>query len=100
MIGMFFTASIHNIDVEIKLSLASTSLHGTAASINQHPPYGSLGITREVLPLGDSRSKLQELPNWYTDIIPFYLPNDIIVPELIKSNPPVITSDKLCMGHL
>ena len=100
MIGMFFTASIHNIDVEIKSSLASTSLHDTAASINQHPPYGSLGITREVLPLGDSRSKLQELSNWYTDVIPFHLPNDIIVPELIKSNPPVITSDKLCMGHL
>ena len=53
-----------------------------------------------MLPLDDSGNKLQELPNWYTDVIPFHLPNDIIVPELIKSNPPAITSDKLCMDQL
>ena len=48
-----------------------------------------------MLPVDDSGTKLQELPNWYTDVIPFHLPNDIIVP-----NPPVITSDKLCMDQL
>ena len=99
MIGMFSTASIYNIDVEIKSSLASTSLHGTAASINQHHRDGSLGISREVFPLDDSGTKLQELPNWYTDVISFHLPKDIIVPELIKSNPLVITSDKICMDQ-
>ena len=46
-------------------------------------------------PLDESGTKLQELPNWYTDIVPFHLPNDIIVP-----NPPVITSDELCMDQL
>ena len=48
-----------------------------------------------MLSVDDSGTKLQELPNWYTDVIPFHLPNDIIVP-----NPPVITSDKLCMDQL
>ena len=100
MIGMFSTESIDNIDVEIKPSLASTSLHGAAAFINQHPRDGSLEICREVLPLDDSDTKLQELPNWYTFVIPFHLSNDIIILELIKSNPPMITSDKLCMDQL
>ena len=100
MIGMFPTASIDNINAEIKSSLASTSLHGTAAPINQHHQDGSLGISREVFPLDDSGTKLQEPPNWYTDVIPFHLQNDITVPELIKSNPLVITSDKLCMDQL
>ena len=84
MIGMFSTASIDNIDIEINLSLASTSLHGTDAFINQHPQDGSLGISREVLLLDDSGTKLQELPNWYTDVIPFHLPNNIIAPELMN----------------
>ena len=55
---------------------------------------GVLG-SREVSPLDESGTKLQELPNWYTDIVPFHLRNDIIVP-----NPPVITSDELCMDQL
>ena len=84
MIGMLSTASIDNIDIEINLSLASTSLHGTVAFINQHPQDGSLGISREVLLLDDSGTKLQELPNWYTDVIPFHLPNNIIAPELMN----------------
>ena len=77
---MFSTVSIDNIDVEIKSSLASTSLHVPAASFNQHHRDGSLGISREVFPSDDTGTKLQELPNCYTDVIPFYLPNDIIVP--------------------
>ena len=97
---MFSTASIDNIDIEIKSLLASIFLHGTAASINHHPQDGSLGISREVLPLDDSGTKLQELPDCYTDVIPFHLLNDIIVPELMKSNPPMIRSDKLCMDQL
>ena len=35
--GVFSTSSVDNIDVEIQSSLSTTSLHGTAASINQHP---------------------------------------------------------------
>ena len=35
-LGVFSTASAHNIDVEIQSSLSTTSLHGAAASINQH----------------------------------------------------------------
>ena len=48
MIGMFSTGSVDNIDIVIKSSLASTSLHGTVASINQHPRDGSLGKPRSV----------------------------------------------------
>ena len=49
MIGMFSTGSVDNIDIEIKSLLASTSLHGTVASINQHPRDGSLGKLRSVV---------------------------------------------------
>ena len=62
MIGMFSTASIDNINVEIKSSLASTSLHGTAAPINQHHQDGSLGISREVFPLDDSGISYKNRP--------------------------------------
>ena len=51
---LFSTASINNIDLEIKPSLATTFLHGTAASINQHPTYCHLGADRQVLPLSDT----------------------------------------------
>ena len=36
-LGVFSTASVHNIDVDIQSSLSTPSLDGTAASINQHP---------------------------------------------------------------
>ena len=35
-LGVFSTASVDNIDAEIQSSLSTTSLHGTAAPINQH----------------------------------------------------------------
>ena len=75
-VGLFSTASIDNIDLEIKSSLVTTSIHGTAASINQHSTDCHLGTDREVLPLSDSRKELQDLPQWYTVVVPFQSPND------------------------
>ena len=46
--GLFCTASVDNIDVSTKSSTALTSLHGTAASINQHPKIGNLGMSRVI----------------------------------------------------
>ena len=44
--GLFSTASVDNIDVATKSSSAVTSLHGTAASINQHMSSENQGQVR------------------------------------------------------
>ena len=46
-LGVFSTASGHNIDVEIQSSLSTTSLHGAAASINQHSTEHNQGQPSE-----------------------------------------------------
>ena len=50
-LGVFSTASVDNIDVERQSSLSTTSLHGTAASINQHPTEHNQGQPREKIML-------------------------------------------------
>ena len=71
-LGVFSTASVDNIDIEIQSSL-STSLHGTAASINQHPGEHNQGQPTEKIMLNQNVLKLRPLPGWYTEIKPFHL---------------------------
>ena len=83
-LGVFSTASVDNIDVEIQSSLSTTSLHGTAASINQHPTEHNQGQPREKITLNQNVLKLRRLPDWYTEIKPFHLPNDVSISHCTK----------------
>ena len=83
-LGVFSTASVDNIDVEIQSSLSITSLHGTAASINQHPTAHNQGQPREKIMLNQNVLKLRRLPAWYTEIKPFHLPNDVSISHCTK----------------
>ena len=77
-LGVFCTASVDNIDVDIKAS--NTSMHGTAASINQHPTVDQEGCARECIKFSANTSKLMHLPDWYTEVPPYHLPNDTSLP--------------------
>ena len=79
--GIFSTASIDNIDIDTTAALCTTSLHGTAASINQHPTEINQGTQREVPVILKKSESLKELPIWYTEVSPFHLPNEMITPE-------------------
>ena len=89
-LGVFSTASVDNIDVEIQSSLSTSSLHGTAASINQHPTEHNQGEPREKIMLKQNVLKLRRLPDWYTEIKLFHLPNDVSISGCTKP----ITSKK------
>ena len=78
-LGVFSTASVDNIDVEIQSSLSTTSLHGTAASINQHPTEHNQGQPREKIMLNQNVLKLRQLPDWNIEIKPFHLPNNVSI---------------------
>ena len=77
--GLFCTSAIDNIDINPKSSTAKTSLHGTAASINQHRIIDS-GIQREPVLLDMSCKTLKHLPDEYTDIFPLHLPEGVLPP--------------------
>ena len=83
-LGVFSTASVDNIDVEIQSSLSTASLHGTAASINQHPTEHNQGQPREKIMLNQNVLKLRRLPDWYTEIKPFHLPNHVSISHCTK----------------
>ena len=83
-LGVFSTASVGNIDVEIQSSLSATSLHRTAASINQHPTEHNQGQPREKVMLNQNVLKLRRLPDCYTEIKPFHLPNDVSISHCTK----------------
>ena len=82
--GVFSTASVDNIDVDTKATLSTTSLHGTAASLNQHPTTPNEGQSREKNSLNQRNDKLKNLPTWYIEVKPFHLPNDITMPTCEK----------------
>lgn len=79
-VGLFSTTSINNIDLEIKSSLATTSLHGNVAFINQHPTNCHLGdrpgsSTIEHSMLSNRSKALQESDKVVTDVVSCHLPN-------------------------
>ena len=71
--GLFSTASVDNIDIETKSSTAFTSLHGTAASVNQHLSENFIGVSRKPMTFSNMKT-LKKLPLFYTDVSPAYLP--------------------------
>ena len=74
-LGLFTTASLDNINVQIKSSLSTTCLHGTAASLNQYPSHQNQGKRREQVEIQIGKVLLHTLPDWYSDVPPFHLPN-------------------------
>ena len=91
--GVFSTASLNNIDVDTSATLLTTSLHGTAASLNQQPTTLNQAESREKNSSIQRNDKLKNLPTWYTEVKPFHLPNDI---TMLTSKKPVssIRADK------
>ena len=83
-LGVFSTVPVDNIDVDIQSSLSTTSLHDTAASINQHPAINNEGQSKERVSLNQSVSKLKRLPDWYIEVRPYHLPSDTPVPVWSK----------------
>lgn len=86
--GIFSTAPKDNIDIDTTAALCTTSLNGTAASINQHPTEINQGTQREVPVILKKSESLKELPIWYTEVSPFHLPNEVVTPEFkVPSKP-------------
>ena len=77
---VFSTAPVDNTYVDIQSSLSTTSLHGTAVSINEHPTENNQRQSRERVSLNQSLSKLKRLPDWYIEVPPYHLPNETPVP--------------------
>ena len=70
-LGVFSTASVDNIDVDIQSSLSTTSLHGIATSMNQPPTRNNEGQSKESISLNQSLSKLKQLTDWYIEVPPY-----------------------------
>ena len=71
--GLFSKASVDNTDFETKSSTAFTSLHGIAASVNQHLSENFIGVSRKPMTFSNMKT-LKKLPLFYTDASPAYLP--------------------------
>ena len=69
--GLFSTASVDNIDIETKSSTAFTSLHGTAASVNQHLSENFIGVSRK--PMTFSNMKTFRLHTFHLYVIFLHL---------------------------
>ena len=76
-LGLFTAASHYNINGQIKSSLSNTCLHGTAASLNQQPNHQNQGKHREQVEKQIEKVPLHTLPDWYFDVSPFHLPNEV-----------------------
>ena len=60
-LGVLSAVSVDNTNVDIQSSLSTTSLYGTAASVNQHPTRNIEGLSRERVSLNQSVAKLKQL---------------------------------------
>ena len=75
--GLFCTTAIDNIDHNPTSSTSRDSLHGTAASVHQHPVVNDPINKRKPVPMKLDSTKLKKLPDDYTDIIPLRLPERV-----------------------
>ena len=90
--GVFSTAAADNVDVNSKSSTAFSSLHGTAASINQHLNNDNIESEIEIArPLVMCKT-LKSLPPSYTEMTPCYLPSQVEMPE--SAEPPNLEMSK------
>ena len=62
-LGVLSAVSVDNINADIQSPLSTTSLYGTAASINQQPTRNNEGLSRERVSLNQSVLKLKQLPD-------------------------------------
>ena len=94
-LGVFTTSSLDNLDIEIKSTFSKTSLHGTAASLNQHPNETNSGDSREKIELRGDKAKLKSLPDWYLEISPFHLKDDVAMPKHKDLIPEVTVDERI-----
>ena len=80
-LGLFTTTSLDNIGVQIKSSLSTTCLHGIEASLDQHPNYQNQGKRKEQVEIQIEKELLHTLPDCYSDVPPFHLPNEAALPQ-------------------
>ena len=71
--NLFTTAAVDNTDVNPKSSTAFTSLHGTAASLNQHSNEHNRRVERNIPKTLPSDKVLNKLPSSYTKVPLCYL---------------------------
>ena len=83
-----------------RLHFAKASLHGTAASLNQHPKRYSVGLPRKKIELKIDDSRLKDLPDWYLDIQPFHLRDDILLESNTNTIPCVTVDEKILAEDL
>ena len=86
--GLFCTSGLDNLDLNPKSATATGSLHGTAASINQHPVIDR-GIKRTPVPMKAGDVKMKKLPDEYRDISPFHAP-EVCPPTVEGMDDPVV----------
>ena len=80
-LGLPITAPLGNIDVWITSSLSTTCLHGATASLNHQPNYQNQGNYRELVEIQIEKVPLRTLPDWYSDVPPLHLPNEVTLPQ-------------------
>ena len=91
--GLFVTAAGDNIDRNPSSSTATTSLHGTAASIHQHVKSDNPGSEREVPTVLSTEKKLKSLPTEYSEVPPTYLPKDVEIGHYDPFDPHEVTPE-------
>ena len=76
-LNLFTTAAIDNLDINTTSATATSSFHGTAASLNQHVRNEQTGQERTLPKFLETDGKLKQLPQFYDDIKPLYLPDNV-----------------------
>ena len=76
---LFCTTAVDDIDINPSSVTATDSFHGTAASVNQHPVIDS-GVKRTPVTMSYDTPRLKRLPEDYTEVTPFQLPERVCPP--------------------
>ena len=82
--NLLTTVAVDNISVNPKSSTAFTSLHGTAAPLNQHLNERNRGVERIIAKSLPSDKVLCNLPSSYTEVQPCYLPLSVEILQEYK----------------
>ena len=73
-LGLFTTAALDKINVQIISSLSTKCLHGTSAFSNQHPSHQNQVKRREQVEIQIEKVLLHTFPDWCSDVPSFHLP--------------------------
>lgn len=88
--GVVTTVAVDNIDQSTSSMTATSSLHGTAISVTQHPLTSDDGVEQEPLQIKkSSNTKLDSLPEHYT-----YVPEVVLKERINVSSENLLPSDQ------